>query len=127
MRSAGCYDRERSRVFADYQALCSDLRNRSRELCADYPWTLNTPHEDLWALSESLKGVTAACDDWCVHTKQLTAELSALRTDYARLRDTTNALLKQADETRERLKEENALLRKSLAQANAKINKGEHS
>lgn len=36
---------------------------------------------------------------------ELEQQLSALRTDYARLRDTTNALLKQADETREKLRD----------------------
>jgi hypothetical protein len=30
----------------------------------DYPWDQNTASEAVWALGESLLGVSAACDDW---------------------------------------------------------------
>jgi len=64
----------------DYEQLTADIRERARELCPDYPWTLNTPHEDLWALTESLRGVSAANDD--VH-KMLSEVMELLASDPA--------------------------------------------
>jgi hypothetical protein len=52
----------------------------AKEYCPNYPWTLNTASEAVWATGESYRGVSAACND-------LHKDLDTLRTENAKLRE----------------------------------------
>ena len=55
----------------------------AKKYAPDYPWTLNTASEAVWALGEGRNGVIQACDDWAARVAALEAEnaelLEALR------------------------------------------------
>jgi hypothetical protein len=79
--------------------------------CPNYPWTLNTASEAVWATGESYKGVSAACDDLHKDLDAATADLKAvsaaldglaehnvkLRTENAKLREALEPFAKMGD------------------------------
>jgi regulator of replication initiation timing len=75
----------------------------AKEYCPDYPWTLNTASEAVWATGESYKGVSAACDDLHKDLDAATADLKAV-----------SAALDGLAEHNVKLRTENAKLREAL-------------
>jgi hypothetical protein len=71
--------------------------------CPNYPWTLNTASEAVWATGESYKGVSAACDDLHKDLDAATADLKSV-----------SAALDGLAEHNVKLRTENAKLREAL-------------
>jgi hypothetical protein len=83
----------------------------AKEYCPNYPWTLNTASEAVWATGESYKGVSAARDDLHKDLDAATADLKAvsaaldglaehnvkLRTENAKLREALEPFAKMGD------------------------------
>jgi hypothetical protein len=65
--------RERDELKRDIDHAVAEAKRR----VPDYPWDQNTASECVWALGESLLGVTAANDEWQEHAKKLEAERDA--------------------------------------------------
>lgn len=70
-------DASQNRVNSNFAKVCeqtnfmplqflAELKTRVKELCPDYPWDdeKDTAFTYLWAITESYKGVSKACDDW---------------------------------------------------------------
>jgi regulator of replication initiation timing len=75
----------------------------AKEYCPNYPWTLNTASEAVWATGESYKGVSAARDDLHKDLDAATADLKAV-----------SAALDGLAEHNVKLRTENAKLREAL-------------
>ncbi len=73
-------DSERiTRLERENEALRHDIANAVRcakQYCPDYPWTLHTASEAVWACGEALVGTKAAIGDWDATVKLLEAKLA---------------------------------------------------
>lgn len=63
------------------------LESRAKELVPDYPFdgNRNDAFEWLWALAESLKGTSMACDDWYDYCNRLKAAVLVVRPELMEL------------------------------------------
>ncbi len=71
------------RVTRERDELRSNVDNAvkcAKEYVPDYPWTLNTASEAVWACGEAYSGVDKACDAWSRDHATLTAKLRAAET-----------------------------------------------